>query len=60
MQRLGRGRAGWPRRGILLGNPRVEDEASDVFLGHAWQLVGEDILQPHEPEKHPPVGLGCE
>lgn len=40
------------------GDARVKDEAGDVFLGHAWQLMGEDILQPHEPEQHPPVGLG--
>lgn len=44
-----------------LGSPadaRVKDEAGDILLGHARQLVGEDILQPHKPEQHPPVGLG--
>lgn len=37
---------------------RVKDEAGNIFLGHSWELVGEDILQPHEPEQHSPVGLG--
>ena len=49
--------------GLGLGSPgdvRVKDEAGDVLLGHAWQLVGEDVLQPYEPQQHPPVGLGCE
>lgn len=41
-----------------LGHARVKDEASDILLRHAWQLVGKDILQPHEPQQHPPVGLG--
>lgn len=50
-----------PKCGRRLGSPgdaRVKDEAGDILLGHAWQLVGEDVLQPHEPEQHPPVGLG--
>lgn len=42
------------------GDARVEDEAGDVLLGHARQLVGEDVLQPHKPEQHPPVGFGCQ
>lgn len=49
-------RQGWDTS----GDARVKDEAGDVLLGHARQLVGEDVLQPHKPEQHPPVGLGCQ
>lgn len=42
------------------GDARVKDEAGDILLGHARQLVGEDVLQPHKPKQHPPVGLGCQ
>lgn len=42
------------------GDARVKDEAGDILLGHAWQLVGEDILQPHKPKQHPPIGLWCQ
>lgn len=56
-----------PKRRCLgmaaLGSPgdvRVKDEAGDILLGHARQLVREDILQPHQPQQHPPVGLGRE
>lgn len=52
---------GAPGGAVGLGlswDARVKDEAGDILLGHAWQLMGEDILQPHEPEQHPPVGLG--
>lgn len=44
--------AGVPR------DSRVKDEAGNIFLGHSWQLVGEDVLQPHKPQQHTPVGLG--
>lgn len=47
-------------RGCFPRDLRVEDEAGDVLLGHSRQLVGEDVLQPHQPQQHPPVGLGCE
>lgn len=36
---------------------RVKDEASDVLLGHAGQLVREDILQPHQPHQDLLVGF---
>jgi hypothetical protein len=40
------------------GDIRVKDKAGDILLGHAWQLVGKDILQPHKPEQNAPVSFG--
>ena len=36
---------------------RVEDQACDILLGHAGELVGEDVLQAHQPHQDPLVGL---
>lgn len=38
-------------------HPRVKDEAGDVLLGHAGQLVGEDVLQAHQPHQDLLVGF---
>ena len=36
---------------------RVEDKPCDVLFGHAGQLVGEDILQAHQPHEDLLAGL---
>lgn len=36
---------------------RVEDQARDVLLGHAGQLVREDVLKTHKPHQDPLIGL---
>jgi hypothetical protein len=28
----------------------VEHQPHDIFLGHLWQLTGEDVLQVHQPD----------
>lgn len=38
-------------------HPRIEDQPRDVLLGHAGQLVGEDVLEADEPHEDPLVGL---
>lgn len=40
-----------------MGYSRVEDQAGDVLLGHAGQLVREDVLKADEPHQDPLVGL---
>lgn len=53
-------RAPWLHHFARSGDARVKDQAGNVLLGHAWQLVGEDVLQAHQPQQHPPVGFGCQ
>lgn len=36
---------------------RVEDQSRDVLLGHAGQLVREDVLEADEPHQDPLIGL---
>lgn len=36
---------------------RIEDQPRDVLLGHAGQLVGEDVLEADEPHEDALVGL---
>lgn len=36
---------------------RVEDQACDVLLRHAGQLVGEDVLKADQPHQDPLIGL---
>lgn len=36
---------------------RIKDQPCDVLLGHAGQLVGEDVLKAYEPHQDPLVGL---
>lgn len=36
---------------------RVKDQACDVLLRHAGQLVREDVLKADEPHQDPLIGL---
>ena len=41
----------------LAVHSRVEHQPGDVLLGHAGQLVGEDVLEAYQPHQDALVGL---
>jgi len=45
---------------VQMANLRIKDNARDVFLGHARQLVWKDILQPHKPEQNLVTGVSVQ